>query len=292
MRAWLFLACLSGCFTHMFDDEPVKQPEPDPEPAPAPPPEKTVAITSCNRMRAVVTRDERSKPWRILLRTDQGLLSFDTGAPETKLSHDSTKNPNDIPNAGELRLFCGQTTLTSSPQSPLNAGGWRVGSERVIGTLGVDILDHGVLEVDAKQAYFELHEPSWRPTGRFVHVPLTLTRGILVTTARIDGVDHRVWFDTGGWLTMLFDPNADMSPPVVSTYDWVGNPIAFKETPARMSLGDGPERAIRLQRTNHYPVFEGWMGSTGIDGAIGLQSIAVEHFIIDRTRSELLLDPG
>jgi hypothetical protein len=272
----------------MFDDDPVREPPPaEPEPEPAP----VVIQDRCEQMRAVVTRDGQGALSRVLLRTDKGLLTFDTGAPKTQLTHDSSQNGSEIQNAGAVRLFCEQTTLSSMPQSPLNAGGWQANGERVIGTLGTDILDHGVLEVDAKRRFFELHPVGWHPDGRFVRVPLWFTKGIIVTKAEIEGASHWVQFDTGGWLTMLFDPSADMSPPVIPTHDWLGNAIAFKETRGQMTLGDGPERSIRLQRTNHYPVFEGWMRTTGIDGAIGLDSIASEHFVVDRGRGESLLEP-
>ncbi len=280
---WLFLAVLSGCFTHMFDDEPVREPEPEPAPEPKP-------VESCARMHAVVTRDSQGALSRVLVRTERGLLTFDTGAPKTQLTHDSTRNGSEIESAGDVRLFCETRTLSSLPQSPLNAGGWEANGEHVVGTLGADILDRGVLEVDAKHGFFELHPSEWRPEGAFVRVPLWFTKGIIVTKAEIEGASHWVQFDTGGWLTMLFDPNADMSPPVIATHDWVGNPIAFKETRGRMTLGDGPERRVRLQRTNHYPVFEGWMRIAGIDGAIGLDSIASEHFVVERGRGELLLE--
>ena len=220
-------------------------------------------------MRLVATRDSSGALGRIYVRVLRSghptLMTFDTGVPVTTLTHDSTTRNSEIKNAEQLRIFCDRRWLDSTPQSPLNGGGWNVNGVRVIGTLGNDVLDLGVVEVDARRRLVELHPKEWTPEGN-------------------------QW--TGGWLTMLFDRNADMSPPVTTTHDWVGNEIMFKEIPGHLTLGDGPTRRVPVQRTRRYPVFEGWMSSTGIEGAIGITSIDSEHFVIDRERKQLWLTPS
>ena len=63
-----------------------------------------------------------------------------------------------------------------------------------------------------------LNPAAWTPEGSaWIHVPLWFTKGILVTKANVDGASYWLQFDTGGWLTMLFDQNAEMTPPVTTT---------------------------------------------------------------------------
>jgi hypothetical protein len=266
------------------------RPAPRPEPVDA-----TAPITSCNAMRLLATRDS-STVTRLYVRVfRQGrpvLMTFDTGVPVSALTHDSSKQNSKIQNAEKVRIFCDEQWLDSSPQSPLNGGGWNVDGVPVIGTIGNDVLDGGVLEVDARRRLFERHPPEWTPSGEtWIHVPLWSVKGILVTKGEVDGATYWLEFDTGGWLTMLFDENADMSPPVTTTHDWVGNEVSFSERSGRLKLGDGPTRKVRVQRTRSYPVFEGWMATTGIQGAIGITSIDSDHFVIDRARGQLYLAP-
>jgi len=220
-----------------------------------------------------------------------GLLTFDTGTPITKLTHDSAGRSTEIPGAAHVRLFCEDRLLDSQPQSSLNADG-RYDGLPVFGTLGVDVLDGGIVEVDAPLALFAVHPAGWAPTTPgWTHVPLALVRGILVTDAVIDGKVYSVEFDTGGLRTLLFDRQADMSPPVNVVHDWTGNEVVMKESAAQLILGDGPSRRVPLDRTRRFPVFESWMAATGVVGAIGVSSLGSDHFVIDLGRGELRLAP-
>ena len=82
-----------------------------------------------------------------------------------------------------------------------------------------------------------------------------------------------------------------MTPPVIVVHDWVGNEVVTKESMAQLTLGDGPPRRVVLGRTRRFPVFEQWMASTGVAGAIGIASLSSDHFVLDLERGELLLAP-
>jgi hypothetical protein len=254
---------------------------------------KPLATDDCNVMRLVVGRDGDGALQRVYMRVEKdgkpALLTFDTGNPITKLSHDSAQQSTEIRNASQIRLFCQNEWLDSQPQSSLNADGTYQGLP-VIGALGTNVLEGGVLEVDVPHQAFIRHTADWvAPGSAWTRLPLWFPKGVIVTRATIDGTEYWVEFDTGGWRTFLFDANADMSPPRHVTHDWVGNEVVMAERPATLALGDAPPRKITIDRSRHYPVFEGWMASTGVTGAIGISSIGTEHFILDRQRSELWL---
>ena len=258
-------------------------------PAPMPAPE------SCDVMPLIAHRDSSGDLTRLYIRVERdgvpGLLTFDTGTPITKLTHDSARQNAEIRGAGHVSLFCDDRLLDSQPQSSLNADGVADGLP-VMGTLGVDVLDGGVVEVDAPRQVFIVHPAEWEPgLAGWTRLPIALVRGILVADAVIDGASYRVEFDTGGYRTFLFDRQADMSPPVTSVHDWVGNEVIMKETVGELVLGDGPMRRVVVGRSRRYPVFESWMSSTGIVGAIGISSLGSDHFVIDLGRGELRIAP-
>lgn len=244
-------------------------------------------------MRLVVGRDSDGALQRLYVQIQRdgrpALLTFDTGNPITKLSHDSAVRNSEIANAAQVRLFCDDVWLASQPQSSLNADGSFRGLP-VVGALGSNVLDGIVLEVDVARQAFIRHPAEWTPeAGSWNRLPLWFPKGIIVTRAAIDGTDYWLSFDTGGWRTFLFDRNADTAPPRHVTHDWTGNEVIMAERPALLALGDAPPRKITIDRSGHYPVFEYWMSATGVTGAIGISSIATERFVLDKQRSALLL---
>lgn len=262
-------------------------------PTSAPSVDEPAPLSDCNVMRLVALRDDDGGITRLLVEVtrdgEPALMIFDTGASTSCLTHVAATGSGRVRDGGKVRIFCSERTLPSEPKASLDPPHHGL---PVVGNLGNDLLDEGPIEIDARKQTFALRPTGVASASSWVRVPLAIASGIPVTDASIDGTTYRMEIDTGGYRTFLFDANADMSPPVSITYDWSGNEVVMKESTGVLRFGDAAPRRVVLDRSRRYPVFEGWMRSTGIVGNIGIASLGSDRFVFDAARGELRIEPS
>lgn len=249
-------------------------------------------LDDCNAMRLVALRDADGGITRLLVEVTRdgapALMIFDTGVTESCLTHVASSGGR-LQDGGKIRLFCTDRTLASEPKASLDPPHDGLA---IVGNLGADLLQEGPIEIDTRKQTFTLRRNGITGTAGWVRVPFAIQSGIPVTDASVDGTSYRMEIDTGGYRTFLFDANADMSPPVSITQDWTGNEVVMKESMGVLQLGNAAPRRVKLDRSRRYPVFEGWMRSTGIVGNIGVESLGSDRFTFDAQQGELWVEPS
>jgi len=160
---------------------------------------------SCDQLPLLASRDANGALQGLYVRVERenapSLLRFDTSTPTTHLSARS--------GAGRVRMFCVDR----------NIEGWPAASREppfrelpVIGTLGTDIFESGVIEVDAQRGVFVLHRlpakgrsESLPGTEGWRRIPLARDAGTTEIALSHLGSDHFV-IDQGRGEVLVASP--------------------------------------------------------------------------------------
>lgn len=219
-----------------------------------------------------------------------GLFLLDTGAARSHFRHDLAID-RVLPARG-VRVGCDERWLESRASRPLPP--WSGVS--VIGTLGADALalSRGVAEIDLARGRVRTMTALPAEVRDWPSAPLTMSGGVPLTEASIDGARVRLLLDTGTEQTTLVVPAGDDLGvgKIVRTSDAFGNPIALTEVVASVAWGDDLPARSSVYRTSHFPAFEELANDAGgANGILGLASFGLRRVVLDVAGGRVWLEP-